>query len=113
MMTFATGVGAMFMKTQAATIIRRYGFRRVLMVNAVIASLFAVAARALHRRNGASTDLRLFLVGGLSRSLQFTSVNTLAYADVPPEKLSRATSFAAVCQELIRLGRRHDSGDRP
>jgi hypothetical protein len=42
----------------------------------------------------------LFLAGGLSRSLQFTSVNTLAYADVPPEKLSRATSFAAACQEL-------------
>jgi hypothetical protein len=32
--------------------------------------------------------------------LQFTSINTLAYADVPPEKLSRATSFAAVGQEL-------------
>ena len=42
----------------------------------------------------------LFLAGGLSRSLQFTSINTLAYADVPPERLSRATSFAAVCQEL-------------
>ena len=42
----------------------------------------------------------LFLVGGLSRSLQFTSVNTLSYADVPPERLSRATSFAAALQEL-------------
>ena len=32
--------------------------------------------------------------------MQFTSINTLAYADVPPERLSRATSFAAVGQEL-------------
>ena len=44
--------------------------------------------------------IALFLAGGLSRSLQFTSLNTLAYADVPPERLSGATSFAAVCQNL-------------
>jgi EmrB/QacA subfamily drug resistance transporter len=100
LMTFATGVGAMFMKTQAAAIIRRYGFRRVLMVNAVISSLFAALPSLFTVETAPLLITFLFLAGGLSRSLQFTSVNTLAYADVPPEKLSRATSFAAVCQEL-------------
>lgn len=41
LLTFATGIGAMFMKTQAAVILRRFGFRRVLIVNAVIASAFS------------------------------------------------------------------------
>jgi MFS family permease len=100
LMTFATGIGAMFMKTQAATIIRRYGFRRVLMVNAVIASLFAALPSLFTAETAPLLIVALFLTGGLSRSLQFTSVNTLAYADVPTERLSRATSFAAVCQEL-------------
>jgi EmrB/QacA subfamily drug resistance transporter len=100
LMTFMTGVGAMFMKTQAATIIRRYGFRRVLVANALIASLFAALPSLFRESTPALLIVGLFLLGGLSRSLQFTSVNTLAYADVPPERLSRATSFAAVCQEL-------------
>ena len=100
MMTFATGVGAMFMKTQAATILRRWGYRRVLVVNALIAATFTAIPALYTPSTPTLLITALFLVGGLSRSLQFTSINTLAYADVPSEKLSRATSFAAVGQEL-------------
>ncbi len=100
MMTFATGVGAMFMKTQVAPILRRFGFRRVLIANAVVSSLFAALPSVFTIETPTLFITVLFLLGGLSRSLQFTSINTLAYADVPPERLSRATSFAAVCQEL-------------
>lgn len=100
LMTFTTGIGAMFMKTQAAAIIRRYGFRRVLVANAVVASLFAALPSLFTSDTPALLIVGLFLAGGLSRSLQFTSVNTLAYADVPAERLSRATSFAAALQEL-------------
>ncbi len=100
MMTFATGVGAMFMKTQAATILRRWGFRRVLIVNALVASVFTAIPALYTEATPTLLITGLLLIGGLSRSLQFTSINTLAYADVPPDKLSRATSFAAVGQEL-------------
>ena len=100
MMTFATGVGAMFMKTQAATILRRWGYKRVLIVNALISAVFTAIPALYTAATPTLLITAIFLVGGLSRSLQFTSVNTLAYADVPPEKLSRATSFAAVGQEL-------------
>src|SRR6185437_11439602 len=100
MLTFATGVGSMFMKTQVATILGRYGFRRVLVFNALIAALFAVAPALFTVATPPMLIIALFLVGGLSRSLEFTSLNTLAYADVPIERLSRATSFAAVCQNL-------------
>jgi hypothetical protein len=37
---------------------------------------------------------------GLSRSAQFMSSNTLAYADMPVDKLSRATSLGGVLQQL-------------
>ncbi|MFZ4532058.1 MAG: DHA2 family efflux MFS transporter permease subunit [Alsobacter sp.] len=98
--TFAAGVGAITMKLAAAPILRRFGFRRVLIVNAVL-SAASVAAPALF---GAGTPtlvmLAVLLVGGFLRSLQFTAVSAVAYADVPTEKLSRATSFAAVLQEL-------------
>ena len=100
MLTFATGVGSLFMKTQVSTILRNYGFRRVLVFNALIAALFAVAPALFTAATSPLLIIGLFLAGGLSRSLQFTSINTLAYADVPMERLSRATSFAAVGQNL-------------
>jgi len=42
----------------------------------------------------------VLFVGGLSRSLQFTALNAIAYAEVRPDRLSQATSFSAVLQQL-------------
>jgi predicted MFS family arabinose efflux permease len=42
----------------------------------------------------------LLLVGGFFRSLQFTSINTIAYADVEPARVSRATALVSVAQQL-------------
>jgi hypothetical protein len=42
----------------------------------------------------------LLLAGGFFRSLQFTALNTIAYADMPAEKMSLATSFASMAQQL-------------
>src|SRR5262249_34064093 len=41
----------------------------------------------------------LFL-GGLLRSLTFTCINAVGYADVPPGRMSRATSFSSAAQQL-------------
>ena len=42
----------------------------------------------------------VLLVGGFFRSLQFTSINTLAYADLEPSRVSRATALVSVMQQL-------------
>ncbi|WP_406858199.1 DHA2 family efflux MFS transporter permease subunit [Alsobacter sp. KACC 23698] len=98
--TFAAGVGSLVMKIVASPILRRFGFRRVLVVNAVLSSVLVAAPAGF----GASTPVLLMLAvlvtGGFLRSLQFTSINAVAYADMPASKLSRATTFAAVLQEL-------------
>jgi hypothetical protein len=44
--------------------------------------------------------IAVVLVGGVFRSLQFTSVNVIAYAEVEPARMSRATSLVAVAQQL-------------
>jgi hypothetical protein len=47
----------------------------------------------------------LLLIGGFFRSLQFTSVNALSFADVPPQRMSRATTLTSVAQQLsLSLG---------
>ena len=53
LLTFASAVGAVAMKTTAAPIIRRFGFKRVLVTNAVVSSLFLAGDRAVHRRHAA------------------------------------------------------------
>lgn len=100
LLVFATGFGAMFMKTQAAAILRRWGYRRVLIANAVISALFSALPAFFDAATPALLMSALFFAGGLSRSLQFTGLNTISFADIPEAKLSRATSFASVLQEL-------------
>ncbi|HMN38900.1 MAG TPA: MFS transporter [Hyphomicrobium sp.] len=100
LLIFATGFGAMFMKTQAARILRRWGYRNVLIANAAVAALFSALPALFTHATPALLMSGIFLTGGLSRSLQFTGLNTISYADIPEEKLSRATSFASVLQEL-------------
>jgi EmrB/QacA subfamily drug resistance transporter len=100
LVTFASAVGAMGMKTLAARIIRTFGFRNIMVVNAIVSSLF-LAASALFT---ASTPLLLIMiilvVGGFFRSLQFTAINTVAYAEVEPAQMSRATTLVSVNQQL-------------
>ncbi|MGL4396534.1 MAG: MFS transporter, partial [Hyphomicrobium sp.] len=100
LLTFATGFAAMFMKTQAAPILRQFGFRKILMYNAILSAIFSSIPALFTTSSPALLMTAIFFIGGLSRSLQFTSINTIGYADIPTEKLSRATSFTAVGQEL-------------
>ena len=99
-LTFVSGLGAMVMKFLAQPLLRRFGFRRVLGLNAVIAAGFVLAPAFFTPFTPWQAMMAVLFVGGLSRSLQFTSINAIAYADVTPERLSSATSFSSVMQQL-------------
>ncbi|TIO08390.1 MAG: MFS transporter, partial [Mesorhizobium sp.] len=105
MITFVAAVGAIGMKFVTALIFRVAGFRRVL----ISGSLIAAASIAI---NGLFTPetpylliLAALLVGGFIRSMFFTGINALAYAEISTADTSRATPIAAVFQQLsIALG---------
>jgi hypothetical protein len=44
----------------------------------------------------------VLFIGGFSRSTQFTGVQALAYAEMPKDVMSRATSFSAMAQQLCQ-----------
>ena len=100
LLTFAAAVGAMTMKMTAAPILRRFGFRRVLIGNAVLSSVFIAVYGLFQPDTPAFLMLGFLLLGGFFRSLQFTSMNILAFADIPREEMSQATSFSAMAQQL-------------
>jgi len=100
LLTFAGAMGAMLMKTTAAPIIRAFGFRTVLIWNALLASSFLFMTAFFRPWTPHILIFSLLLAGGYFRSLEFTSVNTLAYADVPNARMSRATSLQSMAQQL-------------
>jgi EmrB/QacA subfamily drug resistance transporter len=100
MLTLASAVGAVAMKTTAAPILRRFGFRRVLVVNAVVSATFIAAIALFTAGTPPVVILGVLLIGGFFKSLQFTSINSIAYADIDSKAMSRATSFASVAQQL-------------
>jgi EmrB/QacA subfamily drug resistance transporter len=100
MVTFATAFGAMGMKWATATILRRFGFRKILVINSLISAAFLAVCAFFTAATPVLLMAVLLFVGGFFRSLQFTSINTIAYADVEPERIGRATSIVSVGQQL-------------
>ena len=72
------------MKTLAARIIRTFGFRNLMTINAVISSVFLGACALFTVTTPLLLILIILVVGGFFRSLQFTAINTVAYAEVEP-----------------------------
>lgn len=105
LITFATALGALMMKPMIRPVLRRFGFRATLLGNLFVAA-GGVAACALFTPAWPLAAIFLVLVvGGLSRSLQFTSMATLSFADVPMEKLAAATAMSGTVQQLsVALG---------
>src|ERR1700753_3991229 len=100
LVTFASAVGAMGMKTLAARIIRAFGFRNMMTVNAVISAAFLGACALFTVTTPLLLIMIILVVGGFFRSLEFTAINTVAYAEVEPAQMSRATTLVSVNQQL-------------
>src|SRR5262249_15726768 len=100
LVTLSNVVGAMGMKTVIPIILRRFGFRRALTVNAITSALLVAACATFVPGVSFAWIVGVLIVGGFLRSLQFSSINTIAYADVDYRHMSRATSLVAVAQQL-------------
>ncbi len=105
LLTFVSAMGAMFMKTIAAQILRRFGFRRVLVTNALIASGLLCSFGLFRPSTPHLVIIATLLVSGCFRSLQFTSLNAISYAEVDTRRMSQASSLAGMMQQLsLSLG---------
>jgi MFS family permease len=100
LMTFVGAAGALMVRPVLTRLLRGLGFDRLLVASA----LAGAAATAGFGLMGPATPHWLIaayvMAFGLIRSVQFMSSNTLAYADLPPEQLSGATSVGGMLQQL-------------
>ena len=101
LITIAGAIGSLGMKWLAPWLLRRFGFRNSLVVNGLIAS-GGYAVCALFRPSWPVAAIFAVLAAcGFFMSFQFTAYNTIAYDEIPPERMSAATSFYATFQQLM------------
>jgi EmrB/QacA subfamily drug resistance transporter len=101
----AQAVGILVFKPVAPAIIRQFGFKRVLTVTNLIVAAVTMAPGFFREATPLWLIVGIFAVGGFFRSMQFTSINTIAFADVPLTAVSRATTLSTVVQQVgLALG---------
>jgi EmrB/QacA subfamily drug resistance transporter len=101
LLTFATVCGSLLMKAFAAPLLRRFGFRNVLVWNGILSSSLYALCAAFRQDWPHWALFAVLALCGFSMSLQFTAYNTVAYDDVPPERTAAANSFYTTFQQLM------------
>ncbi len=100
LITFVMNVGAIGVKTIAKPLARRFGFRNLVLYNASVLGLFTMGMGLFQPDTPHWMMFVYLLFYGVARSVQFTNVNALSFADLTPHNLSRGTSLASVMQQL-------------
>jgi MFS family permease len=88
------------MKLVTTQIISRFGFRMVLIVNGVLAAASLAGCALLTRQTPIFLTLALLFVGGLTRSMQFSALSSIGFADVPAAQMSSANSISSTGMQL-------------
>ncbi len=91
---------AMGMKVIAAALLRRFGFRRVLTVNTVLVGCTVAAYSLVDVATPIVAIVAIGLLMGLFNSLQYSSMNSMAYADVDDADAAMASTMASTMQQL-------------
>ena len=92
--------GAMFMKVLSSRLLRRFGYRQVLVFNTMLMATAIGGYALVGTRTPVAAILLVGLGMGLVNSLQFSSLNTMAYADIEPADASIASTIASTLQQM-------------
>ena len=97
--------GDLTMKAFVIQALRRFGFRRILIVNGIITAGTMALCALLSPATATILVIAILFFHGAARSMEFTCLTTLAYLEIPPEKMSRANGFlSAVMQLSLGMG---------
>ena len=100
LITIAQSLGAMTLKPLAPPILRRFGYRTVLIAACVGTAICTALPAAFRASTPEALIFLALLVSGFIRSSHFTSANALAYADVDKPDVSQASTLSTVIQQV-------------
>ena len=105
LLVLAVFVGNLTIKPATTPLIRWLGFRRLLLINGALNVCSLLACALLTPQTPVWAIMLILYLGGGFRSIQFTGVSTLAFADVPAAQMSDAnTLFSTASQLAVGLG---------
>jgi EmrB/QacA subfamily drug resistance transporter len=91
---------AMVMKVVSTSLLRRFGYRRILVVNTLLVALIMASFSLIDTHTPIVVIVAMGLTMGLANSLQFSSMNTMAYADIADAEVSMASTLASTLQQM-------------
>jgi hypothetical protein len=101
----AVFAGNLAMKAGTTRVLRAFGFRRVLLANGLLTAASILACALLSSATPLPVIAAVLFFGGLTRSMQFSAFNTIAFADIPTPRLAAAnTLFSTVFPLAMGLG---------
>jgi len=100
LMIMPQALAAISFKFTLPLILKRFGYRQVLIFNTVMLGLMLMVFSGIDTATPPWTIALLAFAFGFFTSTQYTSMNTLAYADVSNEQASGASSIASTVQQM-------------
>lgn len=96
----AVFAGNLAMKALTNGLLRRFGFRAVLVANTVATAISLGMCALLAPSTPRLVILAVLFVGGLGRSMQLTAYTTLSFADMDDRRMSGASAMLAMARQL-------------
>jgi EmrB/QacA subfamily drug resistance transporter len=99
-LVIAVFAGNLAMKPATTPILRRFGFKPVLIANGIVNASSFLACAFISATTPVVLIVAILFIGGLTRSMQFTAVNTIAFADISKAERSGANTLFATASQL-------------
>ncbi|MDB6121005.1 MAG: drug resistance transporter, EmrB/QacA subfamily [Verrucomicrobiaceae bacterium] len=100
LLTMPQALAAIGMKMLTMPILAKLGHKRVLLINTMLIGGMIMVFSTVGRSTPVAVIVGLSLMQGLFSALQFTSMNSLAYADTSDAEASDASTVASTAQQL-------------
>lgn len=100
MLFLATMAGNLVMKPATIWIMRHYNFRTVLVANGFLVALFTFLTSLLLPTTPVILIVVVMFLSGMFRSMQFSAITTLAFAEIPQERMSSANTLYSTVQQM-------------
>ena len=99
-LTFVISIAAVVIRPITARLLGLLGFRRLLLANSVASAAMIGVFGLFDASTSHGVLVGAMMLFGVVRNTQFNAVQLLSYTDVPPTRLSQATSLGGVIQQL-------------
>jgi EmrB/QacA subfamily drug resistance transporter len=100
LLVLAVFAGNLVMKPLTTPVLRRLSFRTILISNGLLNAAAIFACIFLTPATPVIVVVLLLFVSGVTRSMQFTALNTLAFADVSEDRMSGANTLFNMAQQM-------------